>query len=387
MGLPASTMQEMGRKTGHARPAERGPAQPYARRAGFGVHSDGTAIDAVELGNARGMVCRIITLGATIQYLAVPERRGCIENVVLGHATPAGYLATRNYFGATVGRCANRIAGGRFQLDGKRYRLEPNDGRHHLHGGPGGIDRALWRIDNVTSEPQPRVRLSCSSAHGAGGYPGRLDMCADFALSPDNELQIEYRAVTDRPTIANLSHHSLFNLAGESSGTDVLGHRLSIAAQAYTPVDESLIPTGELRSLAGTAFDFRQPVAVGARIEARAEAQLRYARGYDHNFVLDGVSGALRQVARLEEPVSGRVLELYSDAPGLQCYSGNFLDGRLIGLGGRAYQQHSGLALEPQGFPDAPNQPGFPSVRLDPGAGYSNKMQFRFLVNNAAPSP
>jgi aldose 1-epimerase len=344
----------------------------------FGTLQDGTRVAAAELSNGAGMSVRIIALGAAIQSLTVPDRRGVRDDVVLGFDSARDYAAQRQFFGATVGRYANRIARGKFTLDGREYALETNDGPNHLHGGVHGLDRVLWKIDEVTSGPAARVVLSHVSPDGAGGYPGTLTITATYSLGEQNELSIEYRAKTDRPTIVNITNHAFFNLAGNS---DVLGHRLTLFAESFTPVDATLIPTGERRSVTGTSFDFRQPRAIGQFIRDGRDEQLRIGRGYDHNFLISGTSGQLRPAARLEDPASGRVLEVLTTAPGVQFYSGNFLDGTVVGKAGRIYRQGDALCLEPQLFPDTPNHPDFPSARLDPGREYVNRMVFRFSVS------
>ncbi|PZN30579.1 MAG: galactose-1-epimerase [Proteobacteria bacterium] len=350
----------------------------------FGVLADGTPVPAVELSNANGVTVRIIALGAAIQSLRVPDRNGTLADVVLGHRSVGEYLDKPQYFGATVGRYANRIAGGKFRLDGREYTLERNDGPNHLHGGTLGFDKVLWRIESVTRGTPGRVVLKHVSPDGHGGYPGTLEVTVSYTLDDLDRLTVEYRARTDKPTIVNITNHSYFNLAGEGSGRDIMGHRLTIFADAYTPVDETLIPQGPPRSVAGTPFDFRQPQAIGARIRDASEQQLLIGRGYDHNFVLNGTPGELRLAARLEDPDSGRVLELATTAPGLQFYSGNFLDGTSIGKAARSYRQGDGLCLEPQVFPDSPNRPDFPSARLDPGAEYVHVMQLRFSTAAAS---
>lgn len=355
-------------------------AAAEARRVDFGTLQDGTRVAAVELSNASGMSVRIIALGAAVQALTVPDRNGVGADVVLGYDSPRDYLAKPQYFGATVGRYANRIAHGRFTLDGRRYTLETNDGPNHLHGGVHGLDKILWKIEDSAGGSPARVVLSHVSADGAGGYPGTLRIKATYTLSENNELAVEYRATTDRPTIVNITNHSYFNLAGAAGSSDILDHRLTLFAEAYTAVDATLIPTGERRAVAGTPFDFRQPHAIGGRIHDGRDEQLRIGRGYDHNFVLTGRSGELRRAARLEDPASGRVLEVLASAPGLQFYSGNFLDGTVVGKGGRIYRQGDALCLEPQVFPDSPNRPDFPTARLDPGGEYVNTMVFRFSV-------
>jgi len=349
-----------------------------AKRVDFGTLQDGTRVAAAELSNGDGMSVRIIALGAAIQSLSVPDRRGVKEDVVLGYDSPQDYLAKPQYFGATVGRYANRIARGKFTLDGRQYQLETNDGPNHLHGGVHGLDKVLWKIDEVTSGPPARVVLSYVSPDGAGGYPGTLQITATYSLGAQNELSIEYRAKTDRPTIVNITNHTFFNLAGTG---DVLGHALTLPAEQYTPVDARLIPTGELRSVAQTPFDFRRPRVIREFIRDGRDEQLRIGRGYDHNFVISGRPGELRLAARLEDRGFGRILEVLATAPGLQFYSGNFLDGTVVGKGGRIYRQGDALCLEPQLFPDTPNHPSFPSARLDPGQEYVNKMVFRFSVS------
>jgi len=364
----------VGATIGHVDPA----LAADARRERFGQLDDGTAIEAVMLTNSRGVSARVIALGATLQSLNVPDREGRADDIVLGYDTAAEYLAKPQYFGVTVGRYANRIARGRFTLDGRQYVLETNDGPNHLHGGIRGFDKRVWTIQSVRSGREASVTLSYRSPHNEGGFPGTLEVTATYSLSDANELTIVYRATTDRPTIVNLTNHALFNLAGERASTDALGARLTFHASAYTPVDDTLIPTGELRPVAGTPFDFRTPVAVGARIRDGRDPQILIGRGYDHNFVVDGDAGTLRPALRLEDPRSGRVMEMAVTAPGVQFYTGNFLNGTVVGKAGRVYRQGDGLAFEPQAFPDAPNQPAFPSARLDPGQTYLNRMVLLF---------
>lgn len=344
----------------------------------FGKLDDGTPIESVELSNAAGVTARIITLGATLQALSVPDRSGTSADIVLGYATAAEYLAKPQYFGATVGRYANRIAGGQFTLDGKHYSLPTNNGPNHMHGGPQGLDKVVWTIHSVKSGSPASVVLRHVSPDGDGGYPGTLDVSAMYSLNDANELAVEYRATTDRPTVVNLTNHSYFNLAGEAANSDVTDHRLSLFADRYTPVDAMLIPTGELRPVTGTPFDFHEPRAIGLRIRDGSEQQILFGRGYDHNFVVNGDAGTLRPAARVEHPASGRVMDLLTTAPGVQFYSGNVLDATSVGKGGRVYRQGAALCLEPQVFPDSPNQPTFPSARLDPGETYVNTMVYRF---------
>lgn len=351
---------------------------PGATRGTFGQLPDGRVVEAVTLTHGSGMTARIITLGATLQALFVPDREGRMDDVVLGYDAAADYLDQTDYLGVTAGRYANRIAGGRFTLDGREYRLDCNNGPNHLHGGRDGFGRRLWAIDAVDGGAEPAVTLRLVSADGDGGYPGTLDVTATYALTAEGALAIAYRATTDRPTILNITNHSYFNLGGAGAPASILDHRLTLHADAYTPVDETLIPTGALRAVAGTPFDFRQGKAIGADIRDADDAQLRIGQGYDHNFVVGGVPGDLRPAARLEDPRSGRAMDLSVSAPGVQFYSGNVLTGALRGKGGRLYRQSDGLCLEPQTFPDSPNRPEFPSPRLDPGQVYMNRMQLRF---------
>ena len=351
-----------------------------AHRAGFGALADGTPIESVTLTSRGGVTARVMTLGATLQSLLVPDRDGRADDVVLGYDTPAEYLANPQYFGATVGRFANRIARGRFTIDGREHRLETNDGANHLHGGVRGFDKRVWTIRSVSNGPVASVTLTYRSADGEGGYPGRVDATVTYALSDAGELTILHEATTDRPTIVNITNHSLFNLAGERAREDAMAQVLTLHADAYTPVDAALIPTGALRPVAGTPFDFRTPMAIGARIREGRDEQLRIGRGYDHNFVIAGPVREMRPVLRLEDPRSGRVMEMSANMPGLQFYSGNFLNGTAIGKAGRVYRQGDGLAFEPQYYPDSPNQAEFPSARLDPGGTFVNRMVLRFSV-------
>jgi aldose 1-epimerase len=344
----------------------------------FGSLLDGTPVPAIELQNRAGLRARIIALGATLQSLQVPDKTGHTADVVLGHATVAEYLAKAQYFGATVGRFANRIARGKFELDGRPHQLDINEGPNHLHGGCHGFDKAVWQIDAVSSGADARVTLTHDDADGASGYPGRMHATATYTLNHRNELTIEYRATTDKATIVNITHHSYFNLSGEAGRCDVMNHLVTIYADAYTPIDSTGIPTGEQRSVADTPFDFRLPRAIGERIRDGRDAQLRLGRGYDHNFIVRGTPGTLRPAARLEDPASGRVLELCATAPAVQFYSGNMLDGTSVGKTGRLYRQGDGLCLEPQLYPDAPNHADFPSACLRPGDEFVSTMTFRF---------
>ena len=330
------------------------------------------------LANARGCEARIATRGATVVSLRVPDRSGALDDVVLGHDALEGYLAASPYFGAIVGRYGNRIAHGRFTLDGTAYRLAANDGAHHLHGGVRGFDKVVWEGAPVDGADGAGVRLRYRSPDGEEGYPGTLDVEATYTLTARNELVVALRATADRATPVNLTHHGYFNLAGAGRG-DVLDHELTIHADAFVPVDAGLIPTGALAPVEGTPLDFRAPARIGARIDAD-HPQLRRAGGYDHTFVLrpPGAPGALAHAARLVEPITGRTLDVHTTEPGLQLYSGNFLDGSIRGKAGRVYGHRAALCLETQHFPDSPNQPAFPSTILRPGEEYRSRTVFAF---------
>jgi aldose 1-epimerase len=344
----------------------------------FGRMPDGQAVEVYTLTNAGRMQVRAITYGAIIQAIRVPDRSGHTEDVTLGYDSLPGYLGDSPYFGAVVGRYANRIARGRFTLDGRVYRLATNNGPNSLHGGMKGFDKVVWRARSFQRGDTVGVTFEHTSPDGEEGYPGTLRVRVSYTLTPTNELVVDYAATTDRATPVNLSQHSYFNLAGEGSG-DILGHRLTLEADRYTPVDSTLIPTGELASVTGTPFDFRQPTALGARI-GRADPQLRYGKGYDHNFVLNRSGPGLAHAARVVDPGSGRTLDISTTEPGLQFYSGNFLDGSIRGKGGHVYGHRSAIVLETQHFPDSPNQPGFPSTILRPGKEYRSRTVFAFGV-------
>jgi aldose 1-epimerase len=354
------------------------PPTAAARIVPFGRLPDGTSIEAAELSDGAGTRARIVTVGASLQALEWADRSGHVADVVLGYDEGDRYACESHYLGSTVGRFANRIADGHFHLDGRAHQLPLNDGAHHLHGGPGGWHDRLWAIEEVGAGRGAFVRLSFDSPDGDGGYPGHVGAELTYALTAGEGLSISYRATTDAPTIINLTSHAYFNLAGVDAAEDVLGHRLMVSADAYLPVGPGHIPTGERRAVAGGAFDFREPTSIGTGIRrAGAEPQLGLGRGYDHNFVLRDADGMLRHAARLEHPGSGRAMDLFTTAPGLQVYTGNFLDGQLVGKGGRAYRQSDGICLEPQTFPDAPNRPDFPSARLNPGEVYEQRMVWR----------
>lgn len=351
-----------------------------AMRAPFGTTPDGVAVEAVTL-KSQGVTARIITFGATLQSLLVPDRMGRAADIALGYDDLAGYVAKPQFFGATVGRYANRIAGAKFTLDGKTYPLAANNGPNSLHGGTKGFDKVVWTITEVKSGAVASVTLTYTSRDGEEGYPGTLKASVTYSLDEKSTLTTSYEATTDKPTIVNLTNHSLFNLAGVPAARSILDHRLTVNADAYTPVDATLIPTGEQRNVAGTPFDFRQSTAIGARIRDASDPQIAIGRGYDHNFVLrGGLTDSPKLAARVEDPVSGRVLELYTTEPGVQIYTGNFMDGTTVGKSRTVYRQSDGLALEPQKFPDSPNHPAFPSARLDPGKTYRQTSYYRFSV-------
>ena len=314
--------------------------------------------------------------GGTILSMTAPDRRGGLEDVTLGYDSPGDYAIGIRYVGGLIGRYANRIARGRFTLDGREHRLATNDGPNHLHGGRRGFDQVTWGIEPFRSAEGAGAVLRYTSRDGEEGYPGTLDVRITVTLAGNNELAFEYRATTDRPTIVNLTQHSYFDLSAGRAG-DILGHELTIPASRFTPVDPSLIPTGELRAVAGTPFDFRSPVRIGARIDA-PDQQLARGGGYDHNFVLDrGSSPGLALAARLFEPESGRVLEILTSEPGIQLFTGNTLSGGPPGKRGRAFRPRCGLALETQHFPDSPNRPEFPNTVLRPGEEYASRTVWR----------
>ncbi|MEX5746179.1 aldose epimerase family protein [Massilia sp. X63] len=349
-------------------------------QAPFGQLANGDAITQFTLANANGLVAKIIDFGGIVTELHAPDRDGRFADVVLGFDTLAPYQGDSPYFGALIGRYGNRIAKGRFTLDGREYVLATNDGEHHLHGGAGGFHKRKWQA-GVEGDS---LRLAYRSPDGEEGYPGNLDVLATYLLNDDNELVVRLRAVSDRPTPVNLTQHSYFNLAGEG---DVLDHLLSIDADSFLPIDAGAIPLGMLSPVTGTPFDFRTPRPIGERV-GQPDKQLRHGSGYDHNFVLNKPDGtgqgrAMRRAAHVLDPGSGRVLELFTEEPGLQFYSGNFLDGSLTGKG-RSYGLRSGFCLEPQHFPDAPNRPRFPNVILRPGQVYETESRFRFSVERGA---
>jgi len=358
-------------------------AADYAR-ASFGKLPDGRAVEAVTLSNGKGVKAAVINYGAALQSLVMPDRAGKLADVTLGYASLDGYLTKPEYFGATVGRFANRLAEGRFTLDGKVYQTPRNDNGNALHGGERGFDKVLWDIVDVKRGDTASVRMHYVSKDGDQGYPGTLTVFATYSLNEANELRIEYTATTDRATIANITNHAYWNLAGEGAAVGAMGHLLTIPAGHYTPVNAKLIPTGELKPVANTVFDFRTPQPIGARVREARDPQIVYGKGYDHNFMIArDVAKEPRLLARVEEPTTGRGFELLSNQPALQFYSGNFMDGTVIGKSGRAYRQGDALVLEPQLPPDVPNQPKLGSARIEPGTTYRNVIVYRLFVNGA----
>jgi aldose 1-epimerase len=349
-----------------------------AERTGAGELRDGTRIEAITLSNGRGISARILTYGATLQSLTAPDRAGRFDDIVLGHDTPAGYEAVQDFFGVTVGRYANRIAGGRFTLDGITYQLPLNDESNSLHGGGQGFDRVVWRVQSVKSGPVASVVLGHVSPDGDSGYPGEVTATVTYSMDRSGALTIAFDAKTSKPTILNMTNHALFNLSGQCPAKGALDVRMTIPASRFTPVDDRLIPTGELHPVAGTVFDFTKGRMLDEGLRDGTDEQIRIGRGYDHNFVLDKGQTALPELAaRVEDPESGRVLEILTTEPGIQLYTGNFLDGTNIGKGGCVYRMGDGFALEPQKFPDTPNQPQFGSARVDPGEPYRHVMIIR----------
>jgi len=343
-------------------------------QAPFGKTPDGTPVEIYTLREAGGIEARICTYGGILVSLKAPDRSGHLDDVVLGFDHLDGYLALNPYFGALVGRYGNRIAKAAFTLDGVTYSLAANNGPNALHGGVKGFDKAVWQVTRTHAASAPALEVNYLSQDGEEGYPGNLRVKAVYSLTADLGLRLDFAATTDKTTIVNLTQHTYFNLAGKGN---VLGHQVQIDADRFTPVDSALIPTGELRPVAGTPLDFRRPTAIGARIEQDDE-QLQRGHGYDHNFVLNHSKGNLDVIARVNEPGTGRVLEVLTTEPGVQFYTGNHLDGTIKGKSGQVYHKRAGFCLEAQHFPDSPNHPQFPTVTLHAGAVYRNTIVFRF---------
>ena len=342
----------------------------------FGQTKDGTPVTLFTLRNSKGAEAGIINYGGLVIFLKVPDRDGTFGDVVLGYDNLADYIKDTPYFGAMIGRYGNRIAKGKFTLDGKEYTLAINNGPNALHGGLKGFDKVIWEPRVFATLDGPSLELRYTSKDGEEGYPGTLTVKATYTLTEDNALKLDFTATTDKDTVLNLTQHSYFNLAGKG---DILNHQVTIPADKFTPVDSTLIPTGELKPVDGTPFDFRTPTAIGARI-GQDDEQLKFGGGYDHNWVVNKPMGQLGLMGRVYEPTTGRVLEVFSTEPGLQFYTGNFLDGKLTGKGGWVYQFRNGFCMEAQHYPDSPNQPNFPSVVLKPGEVYRNTIIFKFSV-------
>jgi aldose 1-epimerase len=357
-------------------------AEGTIAKASYGTTADGVAVDEYTLTNATGLEVKIITYGGIITSIKAPDRNGNMANVALGFDNLQDYETKNPYFGCITGRYANRIAEGKFSIEGEEYTLAVNNDPNSLHGGLKGFDKVVWTAAEVESADGVALELTYLSPDGEEGYPGNLDVKVVYTLTDENEIRMDYTATTDKPTVVNLTNHSYFNLAGEGAG-DIYGHILMIDAGQYTPVDETLIPTGELEAVDGTPFDFQTPKAIGPGQRSN-HPQIVIGRGYDHNWVLNRPSPddtSLIVAARLYEPDSGRVLEVWTTEPGIQFYAGNFLDGTLYGTSGHSYRQSDGLALETQHYPDSPNQPDFPSTLLAPGDTYETTTIYKFLVD------
>lgn len=349
-------------------------APPEVSVTEFGQTADGEDVSLYTLTNAAGESVAITNYGGIVQAIRVKDKSGELGDVVLGFDSLDGYLGDNPYFGALVGRYGNRIGGAKFSLDGEEYELPANNGPNSLHGGIKGFNRKAW----VASADGKTLKLTTTSEDGEEGYPGKLDVTVTYTWTDDSELRIDYEATTDKPTVVNLTNHSYFNLK-DAGASDITGHELMLNADTYTPVDDTLIPTGETPSVEGTPFDFREPTAIGARIDADHE-QIRFGGGYDHNVILNRSGDGLSLVAKVYEPTTGREMEVQSTEPGVQFYTGNFLDGSLTGKGGTTYGKRAAFCLETQHFPDSPNKPDFPSTRLDPGETYRTTTVYRFSV-------
>ncbi len=350
-------------------------AKSDVKKQPFGKTPEGADVDVYTLTNANGMRAGILNYGGTVVSLTAPDRNGKYADVVLGLDDLAAYKKGTAFFGALIGRYGNRIGHAQFTLDGNTYKLPANDNGNTLHGGPEGFDKRIWTAVPGSGPDGQTLELTYVSKDGEAGFPGNLTAKVLYTLTPKNELKIDYSATTDKPTVVNLTNHSYFNLAGQGEG-DVLGHEVMIAADRFTPVDDKLIPTGELRPVAGTPFDFTKPTAIGARIEAD-NPQIKYGMGYDHNWVLNKGAGGLTKAAEVTEPKSGRVMEVWTTEPALQFYTGNFLDGTLAGKG-KTYPRRGAFCMETQHYPDSPNKPAFPSTELKPGETYKTTTLYRF---------
>jgi aldose 1-epimerase len=387
VAAPAITFVCLAQTPAKKAPATKAPATKAPAKKGnslvqslnFGKMPDGTPVELYTLKNADGMTATITTYGGAVVSLTAPDKQGRFADIVLGMGDLAGYLAKPPYFGALIGRYGNRIGGGVFRLEGHTYTLPKNDPDKNpnrtLHGGPEGFDKRVWKA-SVVSGPEAAIELTYVSKDGEEGFPGTLTTHVVYTLTKDNSLKIEYRATTDKPTVVNLTNHSYFNLKGAGEG-DILQHQVMINADRFTPVDANLIPTGELKPVANTPFDFTKSTAIGARINDN-DQQLKLGGGYDHNWVLTGSMGTPQQAAEVYEPTTGRVMDVITTEPGLQFYTGNFLDGTIHGKGGKAYGKRSAFCMETQHYPDSPNKPNFPSTELKPGATYKTTTIYKF---------
>jgi len=359
--------------------SEKGKDGMDIKKSAFGRTPDGRTVDLYTLTNSHGLEARIITYGGTVISLKVPDRIGKLGDILLGHNSLDGYVepnhAKSPYFGSIIGRCGNRIGKGKFTLDGKEYTLATNNGPNHLHGGLVGFDQKVWAAKPVKGKSEVALELTYTSKDMEEGYPGNLKVKVTYALTEKDELRIDYEATTDKPTVCNLTNHNYYNFTGAER--DALGHELMINGDQTTPVDSGLIPTGELRSVEGTPFDFRKPKPIGQDINADDE-QIRFGPGFDHNWVLRKRGNDLSLAARVYEPTTGRVMEIYTTEPAIQFYSGNFLDGTIIGKDGKAYKQHYALCLETQHYPDSPNKPSWPTTTLRPGQTYKTTTVHKF---------
>ncbi len=356
-----------------AKPQAKEEKAMSVRKETFGQMPDGMRVDLYTLSNPNGLRAKITNYGAILVSLEVPDRDSNLADVILGFDTLDGYLKEHPYFGVIAGRYANRIGKGKFTLNGVEYKLATNNGPNHLHGGIKGFDKVVWKLEDIAAESDRAfVRLSYFSKDGEEGYPGNLACTVTYTLTKKNELKVSYEAETDKTTVINLTNHAYWNLAGQGNG-DILGHELMLNADKYTPVDESLIPTGEIRAVKDSPMDFTRPMTIGSRI-------VQVPGGYDHNYVLNSGGGSLTLAARVYEPTKGRFMEIHTAEPGVQLYTGNFLDGSITGKSGKVYKKHYGFCLETQHFPDSPNKPEFPSVVLKPGQKYSTETVHKFYT-------
>lgn len=345
----------------------------------FGKTEDGQAVDLYTLINANGLIVKIMTYGGTVVELKIPDRDGRLDDIILGFDNFPDFEEKSPHFGCIIGRYGNRIGNAKFTLDRKEYTLVANNNGQHLHGGIDAFDRVIWEAEPFESKEGPGLKLHYLSSDMEEGYPGNLDVTVTYTLTNDDELKIDYHATTDKPTVCNLTNHCYFNLAGQGNG-DILGHELTLNASHFTPVDKYLIPTGEIRPVKATPFDFTTPTAIGARIDTDNDKQIKFGGGYDHNWVLKKKGNEMSLAARVYEPTTGRVMEIVTNEPGIQFYSGNFLKGTLIGKEGKVYERRCAFCLETQHYPDSPNKPNFPSTVLRPGQTYQTTTIHKFTV-------